>query len=324
MHIVIPDADTVTRGDLPLDGLRELGELTVYPHTAPEELPQRLAEADAILCNKTKMNADTLRLAERVRFIGLFATGYDNVDLAYTAARGITVCNAGSYSTEAVAQHVWALILDRYSHVAEYDRFVHDGGWVNSTTFSPFVFAADELCGKTIGLIGYGHIGRAVARIARAFGLTVLVHTRTPGTDPDVTFVSLSRLLAQADILSLHCPLTPQTRGLLDDAAFALCKRGALLINTARGPIVDEAALCRALESGQLSGAAVDVLETEPMSADCPLLHAPNCVITPHVAWAPLTTRQRLLGIVTDNLRQFLRGTPVNVVQGGQCPQTSR
>ncbi len=315
MRIVIPDAATVTNGDLSLDPLREFGELVLYPQTTAEELPQRLADADAVLCNKAVMDRRSLRLASRLRYIGLFATGYNNIDLAYTTAAGITVCNAGSYSTEAVAQHVWALILNRFSRVAEYDAFVRGGGWIGSATFSPFVYATDELCGKTIGLIGYGHIGRAVARIARAFGLTVLVHTRTKGADTDVEFVTLPELLTRADIVSLHCPLTPQTHALINAETLSLCKPGTFLVNTSRGAVVDEKALLQALSAGQLSGAALDVLETEPMAKDCPLFGAKNCVITPHVAWAPLTTRQRLLSIVAENLRQYLRGTPVNVVR---------
>lgn len=315
MRIVIPDADTLTRGDLSLKPLEECGELVVYPHTAYDELPQRLKEADAVLCNKAVMDAHSLRLASRLRYIGLFATGYNNVDLAYTAAHGITVCNAGSYSTEAVAQHVWALILAHYSRVGEYDAFVRQGGWIHSSTFSPFVYATDELCGKTIGLIGYGHIGRAVARIAQAFGLSVLVYTRTPGTDAAVTFVTLAELLSRSDIVSLHCPLTPATRGLIGEDTLKLCKPGAFLVNTSRGAVVDEQALRAALDSGRLSGAALDVLESEPMAEDCPLRGVQNCILTPHIAWAPLATRQRLLDIVKDNLQQYLRGTPVHVVR---------
>lgn len=315
MRIVIPDADTLTRGDLSLRPLEECGELVVYPHTAYDELPQRLKEADAVLCNKAVMDARSLRLASRLRYIGLFATGYNNVDLAYTAAHGITVCNAGSYSTEAVAQHVWALILAHYSRVGEYDAFVRQGGWIQSSTFSPFVYATDELCGKTIGLIGYGHIGRAVARIAQAFGLSVLVYTRTPGKDAAVTFVTLAELLSRSDIVSLHCPLTPATRELIGEDTLKLCKPGAFLVNTSRGAVVDEQALRAALDSGRLSGAALDVLASEPMAEDCPLRGVQNCILTPHIAWAPLATRQRLLDIVKDNLQQYLQGTPVHVVR---------
>ena len=262
------------------------------------------------------MNGYTLRKAARLRYIGLFATGYNNVDIDYARTHGITVCNAGSYSTDAVAQHTFGMILEHYSRVGDYDAFVQKGGWNNSSTFSPFVYATDELCDKTIGLIGYGHIGQAVARIAKAFGMRVLVYTRTPKTDEDVTFLTLEEMLPRADIVSVHCPLNTETHRLLNVDTLRLCKSGAFLVNTARGAVLDELALREALEDGRLSGAGIDVLETEPMPADCPLLGAPNCIITPHVGWAPLATRHRLLGIVENNIRQFLNGTPVNVVSG--------
>lgn len=316
MHIVILDAQTVTQGDVSLDGLREFGEMTVYPLTAYEEIADRLVDADAVLCNKSQLNGYTLRKASRLRYIGLFATGYNNVDIDYARTHGITVCNAGSYSTDAVAQHTFGMILEHYSRVGDYDAFVQKGGWNNSSTFSPFVYATDELCGKTIGLIGYGHISQAVARIAKAFGMRVLVYTRTPKTDEDVTFLTLEEMLSRADIVSVHCPLNTETYRLLNADTLRLCKSGAFLVNTARGAVLDELALREALEDGRLSGAGIDVLETEPMPADCPLLGVPNCIITPHVGWAPLATRHRLLGIVENNIRQFLNGTPVNVVSG--------
>lgn len=316
MHIVVLDAQTVTQGDVSLEGLREFGTLMVYPLTAYEEIADRVADADAVLCNKTLLNAYTLRKASQLRYIGLFATGYNNVDIDYARANGITVCNAGSYSTDAVAQHTFGMILEHYSRVGEYNAFVQKGGWRDSSTFSPFVYATDELCGKTIGLIGYGHIGRAVARIARAFGMHILVYTRTPKEERGVTFLPLEEMLPQADIVSIHCPLNADTYRLLDAKTLQLCKPGAFLVNTARGAVLDEWALRAALDEGRLSGAGIDVLETEPMPADCPLLNAPHCIITPHIGWAPLTTRYRLLGIVENNIRQFLNGTPVNVVSG--------
>ena len=316
MHIVILDAQTITKGDISLDGLRRFGELTVYPLTTYEEIADRVADADAVLCNKTRLDSYTLRKATHLRYIGLFATGYNNIDIDYARAHGITVCNAGSYSTAAVAQHTFGFILAHYSRIGEYNTFVQGGNWLNSPTFSPFVYDTDELCGKTIGLIGYGSIGQAVACMALAFGMRVLVCTRTVKSDAQVTFLPLEQLLPQADIVSVHCPLTPQTQGLLNADTLRLCKAGAFLINTARGAVVDQQALREALEQGRLGGAGIDVLDTEPMEPDCPLLGAPNCLITPHVAWAPLTTRRRLMGIVEDNLHQFLNGTPMNVVNG--------
>lgn len=316
MHIVVLDAQTVTNGDVSLEPIKEFGELTVYPLTAYEEIADRIADADAVFCNKSLLDSYTLRKAEKLRYIGLFATGYNNIDLAYTREKGITVCNAGSYSTQAVAQHTFALILEHFNRVGAYNDFVQAGNWVNSTTFSPFVFPTDELCDKTIGLIGYGSIGKAVARIAQAFGMRVLVHTRTPQEDGTVTFLSLEEMLPQVDVLSIHCPLNDRTRGMINADALSRCKKGAFLVNTSRGPVVDEKALRAALKSGHIGGAGLDVLQVEPMESGCPLLNMPNCMITPHVAWAPVTTRLRLMNIVTDNLRCFLNGAPKNVVNG--------
>lgn len=316
MHIVILDAQTITKGDVSLDGLRQFGEVTVYPLSAYEEIADRVADADAVLCNKTCLDGYSLRKATHLRYIGLFATGYNNIDVAYTRANSITVCNAGSYSTEAVAQHTFGFILAHYSRVGEYNFFVQSGNWLNSPTFSPFAYDTDELYGKTIGLIGYGNIGQAVARLARAFGMRVLVHSRTVKPDANVTFMPLEEMLPQADIVSIHCPLTPQTTGLINADTLRLFKPNAFLVNTARGAVVDSYALLEALEQGKLAGAGIDVLDKEPMEVGCPLLGAPNCIITPHVAWAPLTTRQRLMGIVEDNLRRFIDGKPINVVNG--------
>ncbi len=316
MNIVITDWKTVTDGDLSLDPIRAFGEVTAYPLTAPDQIAERIANADVVLCNKTPLTADVLAAAPKLKYIGLFATGYNNIDLAYANAHGITVCNAGGYSTDAVAQHVFALLLYHVSQTAAYDRFTADGRWIGSDVFSPFCFPMRELCGMTMGIVGYGNIGQTVARIALAFGMRVLVYTRTPKDDAAVNFVPLDTLLAQSDVVTAHCPLNEASKHLFHAAAFAKMKPGAFFINTSRGGVVEETALREALESGHLGGAAVDVLDTEPMRADCPLLGAPRLVITPHVAWAPLQTRQRLLALVCDNVRAFLNGTPQNVVTG--------
>lgn len=314
MKIVLPDAQTVTNGDLDLSVLEEFGEVVCYPTSTPEELTLRVADADAVLCNKTRLNRETLRLADHLRYIGLFATGYNNIELAETNRRGITVCNAGSYSTDAVAQHTFALLLNHFSRVAQYNTFVQAGSWISSPTFSPFVFPMQELAGKTLGIVGFGSIGSTVARIALAFHMNVLCYTRTPKTAEGVSFVSLEELLAQSDVVTVHCPLNEGTQGLFDRERLNRMKPGAYLINTSRGPIIQETPLLEALQSGHLAGAALDVLETEPMLPDCPLLGAPNLTLTPHVAWAPLETRRRLLDLVADNLRCYLAGTPQNVV----------
>ncbi len=314
MKIVVPDWKTVSIGDLDEKRLTSFGEVTFYPLTNNEQLIERIADAEAVLCNKALMSAEVIAAAPNLKYIGLFATGYNNIDLDAARAHGITVCNAGGYSTDAVAQHTFALILELASRVTEYNALVQRGDWVRSDVFSPFQYPMTELAGKTIGIIGYGNIAKAVIRIAKAFGMTVLCHTRTPREAEGVRFVKFEELLTEADVVSVHCPLNEQTRHMFDGRAFAHMKDGAWLINTARGPIVDEAALRAALESEKLGGAAVDVLDHEPMAADCPLLGVKNCIITPHVAWAPRITRERLLELVCENLQAYLNGTPQNVV----------
>ncbi len=315
MKIVITDWKTVTNGDLTTAPIERFGEVTAYPLTKPDEITDRIKDADIVLCNKTPMTAEVLCHAERLKYIGLFATGYNNIDLDYTNAHGITVCNAGGYSTDAVAQHVFAMILSFMSRVEDYRRFCADGKWIGSEVFSPFCFPMQELSGKTLGIIGFGNIGRAVARIALAFHMKVLVYTRTPRQAEGVEFVGFEELLARADIVSPHCPLNLDSAKLFNAAAFARMKKGALFINTSRGGVVDETALRDALVSGHLGGAALDVLDTEPMREDCPLYGVENCLITPHVAWAPLETRARLLDLVCENIQAFLSGNPQNVVK---------
>lgn len=315
MKIVITDWKTVTNGDLSPTVFAPFGEVVTYELTQPHETAERIGDADIVLCNKTPMTAQVLAAAPRLKYIGLFATGYNNIDLTYTNAHGITVCNAGGYSTDAVAQHVFAMLLTLVSRVDDYRRFTAEGHWIGSDVFSPFCYPMTELAGKTFGIVGYGNIGKAVARVANAFGMRVLCYTRTPRKAENVTFVSFEQLLAQADILSAHCPLNAQSENLFDAAAFAQCKDGVIFLNTSRGGVVDEAALCAALDSGKVGAAALDVLQAEPMRADCPLIGAPNLLITPHVAWAPLETRERLVELVCENIRAFLAGTPQNVVR---------
>lgn len=313
-QIVVTDAATVIGDGVTLDFLKPLGQVTVYDDTKPEELAGRIAPAELVLCNKTVITGEAMAAAPGLRYIGLFATGYNNIDLEAAHARGITVCNVPGYSTEAVAQHTVALLLALLNRVGEYDRTVAAGDWIRSRTFSYFPLPTAELAGKTMGIVGYGAIGRRVAEIARAFHMTVLVCGRHPIADPGVTQVPLETLLERADVVSLHCPLNEDSRGMMDAAAFARMKPGALFLNTARGGLVDERALREALDSGHLGGAGVDVLCTEPMAPDCPLYGAPRCRITPHIAWAGVETRQRLMRVVEDNIRAFLAGTPMNRV----------
>ncbi|MBQ7010802.1 MAG: D-2-hydroxyacid dehydrogenase [Clostridia bacterium] len=314
MKILVTDAATVTSGDIDLSVLAKLGELTLRQRTTPEELIPLLEDCDVLLCNKTVMGRAQLDAAPNLKYIGLFATGYNNIDTEYARERGVTVCNAGSYSTDAVCQQVFAYILDRAARVRDFDGFVKDGGWMNSATFSAFVYPSFEISGKTLGIVGYGAIGRAVANAALAFGMKVLVCTRTPKEDSRVSFVDMDTLLSESDFVSVHCPLNAASANMFNYAAFKKMKPTAMFINTGRGGIVVEADLRRALDEGVIAFAAVDVLCTEPMSADCPLFGAKNILFTPHVAWAPLETRKRVLDIVFSCLEAYLAGRPVNVV----------
>ena len=314
MKIVITDRDTVTSGDLSLDSLERFGEVVSYGLTAPDQIVERIADADAVLCNKTQITAEVMDACPGLRYVGLFATGYNNIDVVHAREKGITVCNAGEYSSDAVAQLTFAMLLELCTSLSRYSAYTSSGGWITSPVFSAFIHPQRELAGMTLGIVGCGSIGRRVARIAEAFGMKVLVHTRTPEKCPDMECVPFDELLSRADAVTVHCPLTDATAGLFNADAFARMKQGAFFVNTSRGGVVNEPALREALDSGKLGGAALDVLAVEPMSADCPLIGAKNLIITPHVAWAPLETRQRLLGIVESNIEGWLKGEPRNVV----------
>lgn len=313
-RIVLTDCDTITGGDIDLRRLDALGEVTYHGLTPDDLLVERVRAANAVICNKTRMTAEVMSRCPDLRYIGLFATGYNNIDIEYARAHGITVCNAGEYSTAAVAQHTFALMLELFCSTSKYTAFTGSGDWKRTKSFSAFGYPQHELYGKTLGIVGYGSIGKAVARIGAAFGMKVIAYTRTPKSDEGVEFVSFEELLERSDVITVHCPLTAQTEGLFDRAAFARCKKSAVFINTARGAVVVESDLRAALEAGDIAAAAVDVLTTEPMAEDCALFGAPNVIITPHVAWAPLETRLRLMDIVVDNLAGYLAGAPRNVV----------
>ena len=314
MKIILPDAQTVTQGDLSLKPLEQFGEVTVYPLTEYEEIANRVKDAECIICNKTVLNEETLKLAKNLKYIGLFATGYNNIDIEYCNQMGITVCNAGSYSTDAVCQHTFALLLEAVSRVGDYNTFIQKGGWKNSPTFSPFVYPTTELQGKTIGIVGYGSIGKAVAKVANAFNMKVLAYKRTPEKDNFAQMVDFETLLKESDIITVHCPLNKDSEKLFNKNTFNKMKDGVIFINTARGGVLNENDLVDSLQSGKIAFACIDVLETEPMADNCPLLNIENCILTPHIAWAPMETRERLMGIVCDNLNNFLKGTPKNVV----------
>ena len=310
MKIVVLDGYALNPGDLSWDALRALGETTVYDYTAPQDTISRIAGAQIVLTNKTILGEKELASSSTLRYVGVLATGYNVVDIAEADRRGIVVTNVPAYSTDAVAQYVFALLLELCCHVGHHDQAVQQGRWAANRDFCFWDYPLTELAGKTMGVIGYGRIGRATANIARAFGMRVLA----TGSKPGDGLVPLDTLLAESDVISLHCPLTATNAGLIGREALAKMKPGAILINTARGPLVDEAALRDALTSGHLAGAAVDVVSKEPIAADNPLLGAPNCIITPHIAWASKEARQRLMDIAVNNVKCFMDGAPVNAV----------
>ena len=318
IRIVVLDSYALCAGELCFARLEKMGDLRVYERTPQELAVERIGDAQIVLTNKVLITREVMEACKEIRYIGVTATGYNVVDVQAAAQRGIVVTNVPAYSTQAVAQHVLALLLHSLSHVANYDACVKQGKWISSRDFCFYDAPMEELSGKTMGIVGFGSIGQSVARIALAMDVHVLVHTPHPKTEWEergVRFVSLDELLAESDILTLHCPLTEQTRGMLGKAAIAQMKKGVRVINTARGPLVDEEAMAHALREGRVACYMADVLSTEPPAADNPLLQAPHTVITPHVAWAPRQTRERLLAIAEENVHAFLEGKPVHVVR---------
>ncbi len=314
-EIVILDSETVTRSDVSLDGVTSQGNARVYGFTPNDQVADRIGNADAVICNKCLITKEVFEKCPHLKYVGLFATGYNNVDLSAASAHGAVVCNVPSYSTDAVAQHTFAMLLNYYSRITEYISAVNGGQWVNYKLFSYFGIPTGEVCGKTMGIVGYGNIGRKVASIARAFGMNVITCTRSPQKVSDGTEVcSFEELLRRSDVVSLHCPLTSENQKMIDSSALSQMKDSALLINTARGGLIDENALAEALKEHRIAAACLDVLTDEPMREDCPLRNIDNCFITPHVAWSPKQTRERLLGVVAENLRKWLAGSPQNVV----------
>lgn len=314
MKVVILDAKTLTNDDIDFSVFDEFGEVTIYDYTKYNQIAERIKDAEIILCNKSIMNRMTLKDAKNVKYIGLFATGYNNVDIEYTNERNITVCNAGSYSTNAVAQHVFALILEHYNKVGEYNKFVKDGGWIHSEKFSPFK-PMKEMDGRTLGIVGYGSIGKKVAKIAQAFDMKVLAYNRSPKKDEGVRFVEMDELLEKSDIVSIHCPLNRDSEKMCNKDFFSKMKDGALFINTSRGGVVDEQALIDAVKSKKISGAGLDVVAVEPMEKHEEILDIDNIIITPHSAWAPVETRTRLVEIVKNNIKKWVAGAPVNAIK---------
>jgi glycerate dehydrogenase len=312
--IAVLDGHTLNPGDLDWSPLAALGNLKVHDRTPPELVTERARDAAILLTNKTPLPRAVIEALPALKYIGVLATGYNVVDTAAAHERGIPVCNVPGYGTAAVAQHVFALLLELTSHTGMHSDSVRAGEWSHSPDWCYWRAPLTELAGLTMGIVGWGAIGQAVAGIARAFGMNVLAATRTPRTVEGVEFTGMDELFRRADVVSLHCPLTPETQGMVNAARLAAMKPAAFLINTARGPLIVENELAAALREGRLAGAALDVLSTEPPAPDNPLLTAPRCLITPHLAWAARASRQRLMDAVVENVRAFLAGTPVNVV----------
>jgi len=314
---VFLDRDSLDRGDLDFSTLdRVLPDWRYYPATTPDQVAARIAQAEVVISNKVMLDAATLQQAPRLKLIGIAATGVNNVDLAAAATRGITVCNCRGHVTPAVVQHVFALLLALCTRWPDYQRAVREGRWQQASHFCLLDFPISELAGKTLGIIGYGELGRGVAKVAEAFGMRVVLAQRPGTVDALDGRLLLPALLPQVDVLSLHCPLTPATQGLIGAWELALMRRDAILINTARGGLVDEALLADALRRGALGGAGVDVLSLEPPVNGNPLLapDIPNLIVTPHSAWGSREARQRLVEQLAENVRGFLAGTPVRVV----------
>lgn len=316
MLIVELDGYAANPGDLSWEPLKQLGELRLYDRTPPELVVERAKEADAILINKISIDEKILAQLPRLRYIGVLATGYNAVDVEAAARRGIVVTNIPAYSTDSVAQMVFAHILNITNRTAHYARQAREGRWSSNPDFCYWDTPLIELSGKTLGIVGFGNIGKSVAAIARQFGMDVFAFTSKNSTDlPEgVQKTTLEGLFATSDILSLHCPLTPQTKHLINAEALAKMKQGSILINTGRGPLVEEQAVADALASGHLFAYGADVMADEPPNADNPLFQQPNAFITPHIAWATFEARQRLMDICVANLRAFIEGKPQNVV----------
>jgi len=316
MKIVILDAHSVNPGDLSWDGLRQLGEVCVYDRTLENETIERSADADIVLTGKVVFNENTISQLPHLKYIGVMSTGYNVVDLAAATKHGITVTNIPAYSTDSVVQMTFAHILNLTNQVAHYAEANRNGAWSKSQDFCYWNTTLRELANLTLGIVGLGNIGRKVATIAKDFGMDVYACTSKNSADlPDgIQKTTFNGLLGVSDILTLHCPLTEDTKELINHEAISKMKRGAILINTGRGPLVDEKAVAEALHTGQLGGYGADVMCEEPPSDDNPLLSEPNASITPHIAWATPEARTRLIAIATNNVKAFIDGTPVNIV----------
>lgn len=314
MQIVFLDSASANRGDLDWGPFEQLGKVIRYDATAPEQVSERIQNAEVLVVNKVKITAEHLGAAKNLKLVAEMATGYDNIDLVAAKEKGIIVCNVPGYATESVAQATFALLLELTHHVGEYDRAVKEGEWTRSAAFSLWKENLVGLAGKTLLIVGLGMIGRRVAEIAKAFGMGVIASSVLGHEHREYPTLPLVEGLAQADVVSLHCPLKPETMGMVNEEWLRHMKPTAFLINMSRGKMVNDAALAQALNDGQLAGYATDVLSQEPPPADHPLLHVPNCIISPHIGWATKQSRQKLWTMCAENIRFFLDGKPQNVV----------
>ncbi len=322
MKIVVLDGYTLNPGDLSWDALKELGDVTVYDRTTSDPaqadlILERIGDAEAVYTNKTPLTKEILTRAPNIRFIGVMATGFNVVDTAAAKELGIPVCNVPIYGTAAVAQTAIALLLELCHHVGEHNRAVQQGDWIKCRDYCFWNYPLIELDGMTMGIIGLGRIGKATARLAQALGMKVLTYDECQDPSVESTtlrYCSLDELLAQSDVVVLHCPQTPANKGMINKESIAKMKDGVMLINNSRGPLVVEEDLAEALKNGKVAGAGLDVIMTEPMPADSPLLGIENCIITPHLSWAPHASRARLMGTAVDNLKAFINGSVINVV----------
>lgn len=321
MKIVVLDGYTLNPGDLSWEELEKLGQLTVYDRTPQDKVLERIGDAEIVYTNKTPLTREIFYKAPNIRWVGVLATGYDVVDIEAAKERGIPVTNVPTYGTNAVAQMVFALLLEICHHVWEHNEAVKRGEWEERGDFCFWKYPLIELAGKTMGIIGYGRIGQATGRIAQAMGMKVLAYDLYKNEEIEcetMRYVSLDELLKESDVISLHCPLFESTKGMINKETIAKMKDGVIIINTSRGQLIVEEDLAEALNSGKVYAAGLDVVSVEPIRMDNPLLKAKNVIITPHIAWAPKESRQRLLNIAVNNLKAFLSGKPVNVVNGVQ------
>lgn len=316
MRIVVLDGHTLNPGDLDWGALQTLGSCEIYPRTPPDQVVSRAQGAEIVLTNKTMLSRESIGRLPQLRYIGVLATGYNIVDVEAAGKRGICVTNVPAYGTPSVVQMVFAHLLNLTQHVGEHAQSVRAGNWSRCEDFCYWNFPLVELAGLTMGIVGFGRIGRQTAEVAQAFGMKVIYHDVSPVPVPSsqAQAVDLETLFRRSDVVSLHCPLTPENRGLVNKRRLEMMKPSAVLINTSRGPLVDEPALAEALDAGRIAGAGLDVLCEEPPRTDNPLLSARNCYITPHIAWATRSARQRLMEIAIANVRAFLAGNPQNVV----------